>query len=65
MSTITEATSIRPFKVEIPEDELADLRRRIEATRWPSEELVADYITRKAAGFSCKWSRIRTSTIVK
>ena len=33
---------IRPFQVEIPDGELAELRRRIEATRWPSQELVAD-----------------------
>src|SRR5918998_2737707 len=33
---------VRPFQVEIPEEELAELRRRIEATRWPSKELVAD-----------------------
>ena len=31
-----------PFRIEVPEDELADLRRRIEATRWPHQELVAD-----------------------
>jgi len=41
MSTTVE-TEIRPFHVEIPEDELAELRRRIGATRWPSQELVAD-----------------------
>jgi pimeloyl-ACP methyl ester carboxylesterase len=41
MSTTVE-TEIRPFHVEIPEDELAELRRRIAATRWPSQELVAD-----------------------
>src|SRR5918997_1310547 len=35
-------TDVRPFQVEIPEAELAELRRRIEATRWPSRELVAD-----------------------
>jgi pimeloyl-ACP methyl ester carboxylesterase len=35
-------TDVRPFKVETPEAELAELRRRIEATRWPSAELVAD-----------------------
>src|ERR687896_268433 len=35
-------TDVRPFQVEIPEKELTELRRRIEATRWPSEELVAD-----------------------
>src|SRR5918992_24628 len=34
--------AVRPFQVEIPEEALADLRRRIEATHWPSEELVAD-----------------------
>jgi pimeloyl-ACP methyl ester carboxylesterase len=36
------AIDIRPFQVEIPEEELAELRRRIEATRWPSKELVPD-----------------------
>jgi pimeloyl-ACP methyl ester carboxylesterase len=36
------AIDMRPFQVEIPEEELAELRRRIEATRWPSKELVAD-----------------------
>jgi pimeloyl-ACP methyl ester carboxylesterase len=41
MSTTVE-TDIRPFHVEIPEDELAELRRRVAATRWPSQELVAD-----------------------
>ena len=43
MGTAAEtATDVRPFQVEIPEEELVELRRRIEATRWPSEELVAD-----------------------
>src|SRR3954447_19808888 len=42
MATIESATEIRPFSVEVPEDDLADLRRRIEATRWPSKELVGD-----------------------
>jgi len=35
-------TSIRPFEINIPEEELTDLRRRIEATRWPERELVDD-----------------------
>ncbi len=35
-------TDVRPFQVEVPEAELAELRRRIAATRWPSKELVAD-----------------------
>jgi pimeloyl-ACP methyl ester carboxylesterase len=43
MSTsVDTATDIRPFQVEIADDKIDDLRRRIEATRWPSEELVDD-----------------------
>ena len=37
-----DATAIRPFTIEIPEEELDDLRPRIAATRWPTKELVAD-----------------------
>jgi pimeloyl-ACP methyl ester carboxylesterase len=36
-------TSIRPFRVNISDDDLADLRRRIKATRWPEKETVADF----------------------
>ena len=39
---MTTETTIRPFRVDIPEEELDDLRRRIAATRWPTKELVAD-----------------------
>jgi pimeloyl-ACP methyl ester carboxylesterase len=35
-------TAVRPFRVEVPNEEIADLQRRIAATRWPSQELVAD-----------------------
>jgi pimeloyl-ACP methyl ester carboxylesterase len=42
MAVIETATEIRPFHVDIPEEELAEMRRRIAATRWPSKELVAD-----------------------
>jgi pimeloyl-ACP methyl ester carboxylesterase len=42
MPGTAEATAIRPFRIEVPEEQLAELRRRIEATRWPSKELVAD-----------------------
>jgi pimeloyl-ACP methyl ester carboxylesterase len=42
-STLDTETGIRPFHVDIPEEELVDLRRRIEATRWPSKELVDDW----------------------
>ena len=41
-STVETATEIKPFHVELPEEGLDDLRRRIEATRWPSKELVDD-----------------------
>jgi pimeloyl-ACP methyl ester carboxylesterase len=33
---------IRPFRVHVPEEQLADLRRRIAATRWPDQETVTD-----------------------
>jgi len=43
MSTTAQtATDIRPFRVDTPEEKLAELRRRIAATRLPSGELVAD-----------------------
>jgi pimeloyl-ACP methyl ester carboxylesterase len=41
-SRVETPTEIRPFHVEIPEKQLDDLRRRIEATRLPSKELVED-----------------------
>ena len=37
-----DATSISPFQVNVPEEELAELRRRINATRWPDRETVTD-----------------------
>jgi pimeloyl-ACP methyl ester carboxylesterase len=41
-SAAAEGGAIQPFKVSIPEKELLELRRRIEATRWPTKELVED-----------------------
>jgi pimeloyl-ACP methyl ester carboxylesterase len=41
-STVETATEIRPFHVDVPEEELDDLRRRIAATRWPEQETVRD-----------------------
>ncbi len=35
-------TSIRPFQANVPDEALADLRRRLQATRWPDKETVAD-----------------------
>jgi pimeloyl-ACP methyl ester carboxylesterase len=41
--TVAEtAAAIRPFRVDVPEADLVDLRRRIEATRWPDRETVSD-----------------------
>jgi pimeloyl-ACP methyl ester carboxylesterase len=42
MSTVETTTEIRPFHVEVPAEQLDDLRRRIAATRWPTKELVPD-----------------------
>jgi pimeloyl-ACP methyl ester carboxylesterase len=41
-STAETAVEIRPFRVEVPEEDLVELRRRIQATRWPEQETVAD-----------------------
>ena len=35
-------SDIRPFHVNVPEEELIELRRRINATRWPDRETVTD-----------------------
>ena len=39
---MSSETEIRPFRVDMPDEAIADLRRRIAATRWPSMELVSD-----------------------
>src|SRR4249919_72857 len=41
-STVETATEIRPFHVDIPKEDLAELHRRIAASRLPSKELVTD-----------------------
>jgi len=41
-TTVETATEIRPFHLEIPQEQINELRRRIAATRWPSKELVDD-----------------------
>jgi hypothetical protein len=40
--TGTDKNAIRPFHVNVPEAELTELRRRINATRWPDRETVPD-----------------------
>ncbi len=39
---MSDATAIRPFRSDMPDEAIADLHRRIAATRWPRKELVAD-----------------------
>src|ERR687890_156859 len=39
---VGEEGAVRDFHIDVPEEELVDLRQRIAATRWPSKELVED-----------------------
>src|ERR671910_3568554 len=40
--TTTTHHEVRPFRVDVPEETLVDLRQRIAATRWPDKETVSD-----------------------
>lgn len=35
--TSTARTAVNPFRIDVPEEDLDDLRRRIAATRWPDK----------------------------
>jgi Epoxide hydrolase N terminus len=39
--TLTQI-AVRPFHIDVPEEEIDELRRRVQATRWPEKETVAD-----------------------
>jgi pimeloyl-ACP methyl ester carboxylesterase len=41
-TTVHTAIDVRPFHINVSDAELAELRHRIDATRWPSSELVAN-----------------------
>jgi hypothetical protein len=41
-TTVETATAIRPFRVDISDEALEDLRRRVAATNWPDKKTVAD-----------------------
>jgi pimeloyl-ACP methyl ester carboxylesterase len=41
-STVETTTAIHPFHIDVPEEALDDLRRRIASTNWPEKETVAD-----------------------
>ncbi len=42
LADVADSTAIRPFQVNVPETELNDLGRRINATKWPERETVTD-----------------------
>ncbi len=42
LAAAEDRIAIRPFRVDVPESDLADLRRRLMATRWPDKETVTD-----------------------
>ena len=41
-AVVSDGTAVRPFKVNAPDEALADLRRRVAATQWPERETVSD-----------------------
>jgi pimeloyl-ACP methyl ester carboxylesterase len=41
--SITTDAEIRPFRVDVPQDQVDDLRRRVAATKWPERETVGDF----------------------
>ena len=47
------STEIAPFKADIPESDLADLRRRLVTARWPEKETVDDW----SQGAPLRWIR--------
>lgn len=42
MGFMTSPSDVTPFRIDVPEDVLDDLRRRLHATRWPEPETVGD-----------------------
>src|SRR4051812_37358224 len=40
--SMADSPAIRPFRISIPETQLAEMKRRIAATQWPEKETVAD-----------------------
>lgn len=41
-SSSTASDAVRPFRINIPQEALVDLQQRVQATRWPDKETVAD-----------------------
>ena len=40
--SVAEERVIRPFTIQVPQEEIDELRRRVQATRWPERETVSD-----------------------
>jgi len=40
--TVTDSSTIRPFRVNVPQTKLDELQNRIKATNWPERETVTD-----------------------
>ena len=40
---MADTTEVRPFRIDIPEEELVELKRRLRATRWPDAETPGDW----------------------
>ena len=41
-SAVGEGGAVQPFRIDVPEEDLVDLRRRLAQTRWPDKETVSD-----------------------
>ncbi len=41
-TAVVDGAAIRPFRIEVPQEEIDELRRRVQAARWPEKETVTD-----------------------
>ena len=57
-TTASAESAVRPFRIEVPQGEIDELRRRINATRWPTRE-TRHHRSRRV----CSWRRYRTSRV--
>ena len=62
-SMTTTDLTICPFEVHVSDEDLANLRRRIAATRWPGKELVAAWGRRARSAQSSTWRVMAASAV--
>jgi hypothetical protein len=60
-TTGSAESAVRPFRIEVPQGDIDELRRRIDATRWPTRELVTDRSQGVQLGAIQKLARYWTS----